>query len=155
MKNCESCQTPNPDDASHCGCGHEFAPETIGDHYFAALQPRPTSVSVISWLTIIGGVLFLLRLPSALSGPVAMEFQGLLIADIAVVLLRVVSAFGMLAGYPWARSLFAIAGSVGLIIAFIMAPAAGALFSAFFVIFLMFLYSANANAYFAQRKHSL
>lgn len=166
MNICDKCDTINLDTALNCSsCDQSLAPEgfgstpigdgTIGDGYLAALHQRPTSLTVLCWLIIGLGSLSLLRLPGQFSDPAMQSYMHLLYLDVVIIPLNIWAAVAMLSGKVWGRTVTVLIRSVLLCLVLATSFAAAMLSGAFFVIVLMILYSADANAFFSRSRHSL
>lgn len=126
------------------------------------LQPRPTSITVIAWLSFVSVGLSLFPFMNNQNSPMAQEMmrrnllpiplQHLLqYADIPISL---VIGIALLKGKNWARSLWVVYGIFGLIIFLVAWPIKAMVIpSLVFLAFLtFFLFRPKANAYFAGKE---
>lgn len=166
MNICDKCDTINFDTALTCSsCDQSLFPENwastpvgddhIGAGYLAAMQQRPTSVTVLCWLIIGLGSLSLLRLPGQFSDPAMQSYIHLLYIDLVIIPLTIWAAAAMLAGKVWGRTVTVLIRSVLLCVMLAHSFGLAMVSGAFFVIVLMILYSGDANAFFSASRRSL
>jgi len=122
------------------------------------MPKRPTSVTVIAWIIIIGAVFALYSSFTMSSNPVAARLLdqsplpmsvhiGFSVFGAAVIL---VAGYGVLKGYPWSRWLYIGWSMVGLAFSLLTVPIVSVLVISllFLIVVAFFLFRPAANEWF-------
>ena len=126
------------------------------------MKERPTSITVVSWILIISGVLALIMNIVNIYNPMAQEMAQKLmskspipaniqyIMTYAGLLITLVCGIAMLKGKNWARLLYVGWSVAGFLIAMVTSPLKTILIPGiiFFLIIAFFLFRPKANEYF-------
>jgi hypothetical protein len=129
------------------------------------VEKRPVSLTIIGWLL---GALSLFAILGAVtmgSNPIALKMLAQMHIPLAVeqmwsalgAVVNVICAYGILKGRPWSRVLYAVWGSLGLIVSFYISPikAVVVLSLVIFVVIVACLWTNNANDWFSARGFML
>jgi len=124
------------------------------------MKQRPTSVTVIAWVLIVGSVLTLFTTLLTLNNPKVQESMARSSIPISVqyamayagLVLRLVCGIAMLNARNWSRILYAVWGGLMLLISFATSPMKLAMIpgTLFFAIIVLLLYQPKANDYFTR-----
>ena len=110
-------------------------------------KPRPTSITVIAWFLIVGGVI------SQIPCLIRLHIH---VRPYATMIFNIVCAIAMLKGRNWGRFVYAIGGTITFVInlATFPAPINAIHISALviFIIMMIFLFRPRANEYFTVDK---
>src|SRR4051794_39364912 len=128
-------------------------------------QPRPTSVTVISWILIVTGTISLITTTVMINNPMARELMAKSPIPIPLqfamsyvgLLMTLVSGAAMLKGCNWARLLYVIWSICGFLISRLTSPMKFALIPGLFVFALIafFLFRPKANQFFSPQTSSV
>jgi hypothetical protein len=125
------------------------------------MKSRPRSITVISWLLIITGIIAIIStiaastmLDSAVTydllskSPISIPVQYV-IGYISLAI-TVVSGFAMLKGHNWARLLYVAGHAIGIVFGLVTSPVRAAMIPGilFFIVIAFFLFRPKANEYF-------
>ena len=123
------------------------------------MKPRPTSITVISWILIVMGVISLITATAALTNPMAKELMARSPVPLPVqyamlyvgILVTIVSGVAMLKSLNWGRLLYVIWGVTSFVITFATSPMKIAIIPGFllYIVVVFFLFRPKANRYFA------
>ena len=123
------------------------------------MKPRPTSITVISWILIVTGSITLITTAATLNNPVVKELMGRNPIPISIqyamlyggLLVTIISGFAMLRGHNWGRLLYVIWSAVGSVIGLATTPMKMAILPGlvFYVVIVFFLFRPKANQFFA------
>jgi hypothetical protein len=137
-------------------------PVGVGGPFHA--MRRPTSVSVIAWIVIVGSGFSLIASTVALNDPMAKQLmaKSLLPMPLQYVMLYlglcigIVAGIAMLKGRNWARFLYVIWCAIGSVIGFLTSPMKAAQIPGLvvFAVITFFLFRPKANEYFCPGKTS-
>ena len=147
------------DDCALEGLSH--IPHTESEHI---MPPRPTAVTVISWILIILSAFSLIATLATLGNPALLELlakspipipiqYAMSIASAAVTMS---CAVAMLRGVGWARLLYVVSSTISLTIGFATSPFKASMIPATVVlaIFTALLYRPKSNAFFSKKPAS-
>lgn len=122
------------------------------------MKVRPTSVTVITWILIVTGVLSLVTVTLTLNNPTTKELMARSPIPIPVqyvmmyvgILVSIISGIAMLKGQNWARFLYVIWGAVGFLVGVTTSPMKLMMLPGFvlFLVVVFFLFRLKANQYF-------
>ena len=128
------------------------------------MNQRPTSITVISWILIVIGVISIITTTAMINNPMVEEMMTKSPLSIPVqhaisyigLSITIVCGIGMLKGKNWARLLYIIWGVIGFIIGIATAPIKAAMIPGFvvFAVIVFFLYRAKASAFFVPNKET-
>jgi hypothetical protein len=123
------------------------------------MQPRPTSITVISWILIVMGAISLISTTVMLNNPTVRELMGKnpipiplqFAISYAGLIIMIVSGSAMLKGFNWARLLYVIWSVVGFLVGIATSPVKLAMIPGLviFLIIVFFLFRPAANAFFS------
>jgi len=123
------------------------------------MKLRPTSITVISWILIVVGVISSVTTTAALNNPMAKELmaqnpipQPVQYAVLYVgLLVMIVSGVAMLKALNWGRLLYVIWSAAGFVISFATSPMKIAMIPGFllYLVVVFFLFRPKANQFFA------
>jgi hypothetical protein len=123
------------------------------------VNPRPTSITVISWILIVVGVISPITTTAALNNPMAKELMArspipppVQYAMLYVgILVMIVSGVAMLKALNWGRLLYVIWSAAGSVISFATSPMKIALIPGLllYLVAVFFLFRPKANRFFA------
>jgi hypothetical protein len=123
------------------------------------MKPRPTSVTVISWILIVVGVISLITTTAALNNPMAKELMARSSIPLPVqyamlyvgLLVTIISGVAMLKALNWGRLLYVIWSAAGFVISFATSPMKIAIIPGFllYLVVVFFLFRSKANQFFA------
>jgi hypothetical protein len=122
------------------------------------MKTRPTSITVVSWILIVIGLVSLVASTASLDNPMTKELMSRSPIPIPLqyimmyfgLLAQIASGFAMLKRKNWGRLLYPIWGAIGLVIGLITSPIKLMLIPGvvFFAVVVFFLFRPNANEYF-------
>ena len=128
------------------------------------MKPRPTSVTVIAWVLIVGSVLTLFTTLLTLNNPKVQELMARssipIPAQYAVaytgLAIRLLCGIAMLNAKNWSRVLYAVWGGLMLLISFATSPMKLAMIPAtlFFAIIVLLLFQPRASDYFTRTDNA-
>jgi hypothetical protein len=123
------------------------------------MKPRPTSITVISWILIVVGAISLITTTVTLNNPMAKELMArspiplpvqcaILYVGLVVI---IISGVAMLKSLNWGRLLYVIWSAAGFVINFATAPMKIAIIPGFllYIVVVFFLFRPKANQFFA------
>jgi hypothetical protein len=123
-------------------------------------KTRPASITVISWILIIGGALAIFGATSRFNRPEAREHMNTMPIPITLQMARtyighaitILCGVTMLKGKNWARLFLTIWYSLGFLLGFIVSPHKLLLLPSFLLFLLLsyFLFRPASNLYFAK-----
>jgi hypothetical protein len=123
------------------------------------MKPRPTSITVISWILIVVGVISLITSTAALKNPMAKELMARSPIPLPVqyamlyvgLLVTIISGVAMLKALNWGRLLYVIWSAAGFVISFATSPMKIAMIPGFllYLVVVFFLFRPKANQFFA------
>jgi len=123
------------------------------------MKPRPTSITVISWILIVVGVISLITSTAALNNPMAKGLMARSPIPLPVqyamlyvgLLVTIISGVAMLKALNWGRLLYVIWSAAGFVINFAISPMKIAIIPGFFLylVVVFFLFRLKANQFFA------
>jgi len=123
------------------------------------MKPRPTSITVISWILIVVGVISLITSTAALNNPMAKELMARSPIPLPVqyamlyvgLLVTIISGGVMLKALNWGRLLYVIWSAVGFVISLATSPIKMAIIPGFllYLVVVFFLFRPKANQFFA------
>jgi hypothetical protein len=123
------------------------------------MKPRPTSITVISWILIGTGAISLITSTWALTRPITKELMARNPLPLPVqyamlyvgLVVTITSGFAMLRGHNWGRLLYVIWSGVGFVIglAFFTMKMGMIPGIVFYVVIVLFLFRPKANQFFA------
>ena len=129
------------------------------------MNNRPTSVTVISWLLIVLGVLSLAVTTLLRNNPMVLETMSHSPIPVSIqyvltylgTAITVISGIVMLKGKNLGRFLYVGWSVVSLLIALVTSPAKAAMIPGIviFLVITFFLFRPKANAYFSESKSSM
>jgi hypothetical protein len=123
------------------------------------MKPRPTSITVISWILVVLGAISLITTTAALNNPMAKELMARSPIPTPVqyvmlytgLLVTIISGVAMLKGLNWGRLLYVIWSAVGFVISTITSPIKIAIIPGLllYLVIVFFLFRPKANQFFA------
>jgi hypothetical protein len=123
------------------------------------MKPRPTSITVISWILIVVGVISLITSTAALNNPMAKALMARSPIPLPVqyamlyvgLLVTIISGVAMLKALNWGRLLYVIWSAAGFVINFATSPIKIAIIPGFllYLVVVFFLFRPKANQFFA------
>ena len=123
------------------------------------MKPRPTSITVISWILIVLGVISLITSTVALNNPMAKELMARSPIPLPVqyamlyvgLLVTIISGVAMLKALNWGRLLYVIWSAAGFVISFAFSPMKIAMIPGvlLYLVVVFFLFRPKANQFFA------
>ncbi|RRW39870.1 hypothetical protein EGJ52_23445 [Pseudomonas luteola] len=126
------------------------------------MHKRPTSITVIAWILIVIGVISAISTVVMTDNPMIVDLMKKSPIPIPLqytittigLLIIIVSGIAMLNGRNWARFLYVIWSTAGLLINLSTSPEKATLFPAliFLAIVTIFLFRPKANKFFLQKK---
>ena len=126
------------------------------------MTTRPKSVTIISWILLVMGVISILSTSLTYDNPQVLEIMRLSVIPITLqyiitalgLSITIISAIGMLKNKNWARFLYVGWSVIGFIIALLTSPMTAMLIPGVivFMIITFFLFSTKANNYFNPGK---
>jgi hypothetical protein len=126
------------------------------------MNQRPTSITVISWILIVIGMISLITTTAMINNPTAQELMAKSPLPIPVqhalsyigLLITIVCGIAMLKGKNWARLLYVIWGVIGFVIGIATSPMKAAMIPGFFIfaVIVFFLFRRKATAFFIPPK---
>jgi hypothetical protein len=117
---------------------------------------RPTSVTVIAWILIVMSSFTLIALTMTpdnsqlIPPPTPLEYALICAQPLATL----IAGIAMLSGRNWARLLYVIPNSIGVVLLILRFPGQAGLIpgSVIFAVITIFLFLPKANEYFAPKK---
>lgn len=126
------------------------------------MNKRPTSITVISWIMIVIGVISLVSTAYTLNNPMALEIMAQSPMSIATqitfmyvaLVVTLVCGVGFLKGKNWARILYVVWTLSALLMQVVMSQVSAAMIPSIvvFLIVVLFLFRSKANIYFSKRR---
>ena len=123
------------------------------------MKARHTSITVISWILIVAGVISLITSTVALNNPMAKELMARSPIPLPVqyamlyvgLLVMITGGVAMLKALNWGRLLYVIWSAAGSVIGFATSPMKIALIPGFllYLVVVFFLFRPKANQFFA------
>lgn len=123
------------------------------------MEPRPTSITVISWILIVTGAVSLITSTVALAQPITKELMARNPLPLSVqyamlyvgLLVTIISGVAMLRRHNWGRLLYVIWSGAGFVIglAFFVMKTGMLPGIVLYVVIVFFLFRPKANQFFA------
>ncbi|HMD86976.1 MAG TPA: hypothetical protein VKO18_19985 [Terriglobia bacterium] len=124
------------------------------------MKTRPTSVTVISWILIVMGGIWLIESTIMLNNPLAKDLMASSPIPVPLqfatwyvgVVVMIASGLAMLKGQNWARLLCVIGGAVGGLIGLATSPTKVVMIPSFlfYVVIVFFLFRPKVQEYFGK-----
>ena len=128
------------------------------------MKKRPTSVTVIAWILIVGTGITLISTTAMINNPMMLDLMSKSPIPIPIQYaityigsaIMLVSGIAMLKGCNWARLLFVIWSAINFLVGIVTSPMKATLILGLvsFLIIVFFLFRPKANAYFSTSEPS-